>query len=461
VTLLAGGLFVVRHATSKYPSDWDARVAPIATQVASLRGLDFEHPVDVHFLSVADFEARVGRDGDVDAADRDQIEQATAELRAAGLLGAGVDLFDAVNTAQTSGTLAYYDPHSEQIYVRGESLDVAHRVTLAHELTHVLQDQHFDLERLQDAADDSDTGDTGAFTALVEGDAVRIEEAYLARLSAADRAAYEAQTQAEGDRFDKEAGDVPEIVKLEFGAPYAYGPYTIRTLLAAGGNHAVDDAISGPAPSGRMFIEPGTIDAVPVDEPKLPPGADAAGPATGMSAFDIYLVLAARGDAASALRAADAVTGGRARTYKRAGGGAYCMQVNLATQGFDGRTVLVDALRTWATQVPGATVDDAGNDVMFTACDPGAQAIAPSALALQAAATLIAVRDELTAQLAESNVSGDVARCTARLVTRRPAVTQLLVADNPLTPEQQGLVVASIRADEAQCSRDPRAGFSA
>jgi hypothetical protein len=459
--LVGAGLFFARRTSSTYPSHWDSRVAPIASQVESLRGLHFEHPVAVHFVSAANFEARVGDDGQVDASDREQIEQATAELRAAGLLGGDVDLFDAVNTAQTSGTLAYYDPHAEQIFVRGETLDVAHKVTLAHELTHVLQDQHFDLERRQDAAADSETGDTDAFTALVEGDAVRIEDAYLATLPAADRAAYDKQTQAEGDRFDEEAGDVPEIVKVEFGAPYAYGPYTIRTLLAAGGNRAVDAAISGPAPSGRMFIEPGALSAVAVDDPRLPRDAKPAGPVNGMSAFDIYLVLAARGDPAGALRAADAVTGGRARTYKRGGAGAYCMQVELATQGFEGRTVLVDALRRWRTQVPGATVDDSGKYVTFTACDPGSQATAPSTAALQAAATLIAVRDELTAQLAENNVSADVARCTARLVTRRPTVTQLLVGDTPLSPAQQSLVRSSIRADAERCARDPRAGFIA
>ena len=48
------------------------------------------------------------------------------------------------------------------------------RVTLAHELTHVLQDQHFDLERLADP--DFDRADE--LRAMAEGDAGRIEDAY-------------------------------------------------------------------------------------------------------------------------------------------------------------------------------------------------------------------------------------------------------------------------------------------
>ena len=50
----------------------------------------------------------------------------------------------------SEGTLAYYDPSGEQVFVRGTELTPAVRVTLAHELAHVLQDQHFDLERLAD-----------------------------------------------------------------------------------------------------------------------------------------------------------------------------------------------------------------------------------------------------------------------------------------------------------------------
>ena len=47
--------------------------------------------------------------------------------------------------------LAFYDPDAKEVVIRGGTkfLDVPHRVVLAHELTHVLQDQHFDLNRLE------------------------------------------------------------------------------------------------------------------------------------------------------------------------------------------------------------------------------------------------------------------------------------------------------------------------
>ena len=84
--------------------------------------------------------------------DEADLARSEAQLRAVGLVAGGVDLLDSVSDLQQSGVLAYYDPKRERITVRGKELDVARRVTLAHELTHALQDQHFDLESLQRAA---------------------------------------------------------------------------------------------------------------------------------------------------------------------------------------------------------------------------------------------------------------------------------------------------------------------
>ena len=54
-------------------------------------------------------------------------------------------MYGAYGDARQSGTLAYYDTKTEEIYVRGDVMDAAHRVTVADELTHVFQDQNFDL----------------------------------------------------------------------------------------------------------------------------------------------------------------------------------------------------------------------------------------------------------------------------------------------------------------------------
>src|SRR5690606_32156756 len=136
-----------------HPDAWDERVAPIAEWVADERDLEFAHPVVVRFLSEEDYEAEARGDDDsdepVDAdADAEEADHAVAILRALGLVHGEVDLTTAGETLQADGTLAYYVPQEQVVYVRGTELTPGVRVTLAHELTHVLQDQHFDLERL-------------------------------------------------------------------------------------------------------------------------------------------------------------------------------------------------------------------------------------------------------------------------------------------------------------------------
>ena len=217
-----------------------------------------------------------------------QIDQAAAEMRALGLIGGDVDVLDAYDQTQTSGTLAYYDPTKKEIYVRGETLDVAHRVTLAHELTHVLQDQHFDLQHLREQADATPNADPDALDAIVEGDAVRIQDDYLAQLSDTEKQQYDQQNGAELDRYDQASGSVPEIFNLQMGAPYLFGPYTIRVRLADDGNAAVDRALNGRPLSTRDVhrARATSIPAALVNPNPIPAGAEAMGEFSRFDAFD-------------------------------------------------------------------------------------------------------------------------------------------------------------------------------
>src|SRR6478672_11638273 len=206
---------------AKVPTKWDPRLRPIADEVAKLRKLDFEHPVAAEFLDDATFEKKVTTDrGKLSKQDKRDLERSQAQLRAVGLIGADVDLFDAVGSLQTSGVLAYYDPKTKKITVKGTSLDdVATRVTVAHELTHALQDQHFDLQKLEHAAA-ADHGSTVLHT-IAEGDAVRIENEYVKTLSEADQQAYQTQNAQKSQQAQSEitAKGVPDSLSVVFQAP--------------------------------------------------------------------------------------------------------------------------------------------------------------------------------------------------------------------------------------------------
>jgi hypothetical protein len=461
VVAVGTGFVTTRSGRSWFPGKWDARVAPIAAEVARLRGLAFVHPVQIHYLAPTDFEKQLGTDGGETTDDRAEISKEEAVLRALGLVGGKVDLGAAVDTSQKSSTLAFYDPPSKEIFVRGTTLDVEHRVTIAHELTHVLQDQHFDLQKLQKQAADSKTGDPSALRALVEGDAVRIEQDYLQHLTRAEQKEYDKENAAEGKRVGKETSSVPDIVQLISSAPYELGPATIRMLLVAGGNASVDRALTGPTPSTSIYIAPGDLTAPnPVDDPLLPSGAVAQGSGESFGAFETFVTLATRLAPGRALRAADLVSGGRAVTFRT--GQTTCYRVELSPTAAGHRAALSSAVRDWAHGRSKTSVDAVGDNVGFTVCDPGKTAPAPPTQRLRAAVDLLGIRTGVTVEIAKGDIAGPVARCVARVFVETPGAEELVVSIGNGTPtDAQSAVIQRMVVSSAQlCRSDPDSGLS-
>ena len=170
-----------------HPAAWDARIQPYVKIAEKQRGLEFLHPVEVRFLPPAKFEKTVTTDEkELDKDEREEIEQFTGLMRALGLLSGDVDLFKAVNDLSGGGTLAYYSFDDERITIRGEQLTPAMRSTLVHELTHVLQDQHFKVGARMSGCREEAEGRAvhlGVLHArgILEGDAERVEHLYARR----------------------------------------------------------------------------------------------------------------------------------------------------------------------------------------------------------------------------------------------------------------------------------------
>src|SRR6185369_13065693 len=77
---------------------------------------------------------------------------------------------------------AFYDQHQHKLFMfEDASLENSqNRVVLAHELTHALQDQHFDLRRLPLEIKDNDDR-AAAASALIEGEATLVMSEYMLR----------------------------------------------------------------------------------------------------------------------------------------------------------------------------------------------------------------------------------------------------------------------------------------
>jgi hypothetical protein len=447
-----------------WPDHWDPRVGPIAERDAQTRGLAFDHPVAIRFLAEADFKKLAGGEGGVDAAEGREIAREAATFRALGFIDGDVDLFDVTKQAGEAGALAFYDFDKKEIVVRGTTFNYSLRATLAHELTHALQDQNFDLRQIEHQASEDDAhhgGSAGAMLALIEGDANRIEDSYVKALSAAQKKEYDREQAAQGRAYDKATVGVPPFVELLFGAPYELGPQTIRVLVAEGGNGAVDAALTGPTPTSADFVQAGLVAPPPANLPApiLTPDEKAEGPGEAFGAFELYVMLATRDDPAAALSAADAILGGRAQGLRR--NGTYCYRATLATRDAAAATFVESSLTRWATKATRPAVSRVGTNVTFTACDPGSKAAGASKERVEAAVLLLAGRSEIAAGVAEGGAPPAAARCVARLFALSPGALDTLqrAGGGELPPDEEARLRAQVQQQALTCRDNANAGL--
>jgi hypothetical protein len=425
VGLVAVGLAVVGPTGTATGGGvpWPAAIAPIAASVSHDRGLAFVRPVPVHFVTPRTFDRDVAaQTAPTSAATRTDDRRYAAELRSLGLLDGSVNVIGAETaTDDSGGVLGYYTPTARAVYLRGHALTPAVRVTLAHELTHALQDQHFGLNRLTRRA--VTDGEQFGLTALEEGDAVLDEDDYQATLTPAERRQATEQPTTAGST----STTVP-VLTVTSSVPYVLGPELVNALYAVGGNARVDRAYARPPGTELDVLQPTDYlertAARSVPAPAVPAGDRADGGPQTFGAFTLYLTLAARLPARTALAAADQWAGGSMRQYETASGQT-CLTAELTGGSVTGTTALAGAVSTWAAAMPaGQVTTNAGVDptatatatvpvVELTACDPGASARAGPGT-LERALTVASQRNGVEVDALYAGASPLVAACVGR-----------------------------------------------
>jgi hypothetical protein len=159
--------------------------AVVKARVQKIRGLKFKADVPVTYLSVTETEARF-RAEFAKQVSQEEIDTGVEENKMIGLYPPDLKIERKDLADMTLELAGFYDSHRKDIVIIDRPLTVAlperyHNLvtrirkldtagTLGHELTHALQDQHFDIE----AAQKKYRGDTDrelAYKAIVEGDA--------------------------------------------------------------------------------------------------------------------------------------------------------------------------------------------------------------------------------------------------------------------------------------------------
>lgn len=319
-------------------SSIEAAVPAIEAFVEKERGLKFNSPVDVTLLPDDEFEKRVTETDDEDEA---EVERSEAVLKAMGLLDDQVDLAAVVRSFTAGTVLGFYDIKTKELVVRGARASPFVRSVLAHELLHALEDQNFDLDR-PDLGDEAFLG----FQALAEGSALRIEDRYRASLSKAEQRAADREERSLGGNVP----DVPEVVQVIFGFPYAYGPDLVGAIVRAGGQARFDAAYTADPPaSSEQVLDPERY--LKGDDPKPVPT-----PAADGKAFDdgeigqlfLALMLRAELDDGDARVAADGWGGDHYVAWKD--GERTCVRMDFVMDTPADTAQLTTALADWAAE---------------------------------------------------------------------------------------------------------------
>jgi hypothetical protein len=443
-------------AAADAPARWDPRVTKYVRFVERHRKLSFDHPVAVKFLTGKAFvKAYQGDDPKITKQDRAEAERYAGQLRALGLIEGPLDLIQSERDLGAADVVGFYDQHKEALFVRGENLaDTDVRVTLVHELTHALQDQKFDLDKLDRRAETS--GESFAITALVEGDATAVENDYVASLPQSEHDEYDASFDDQTPQPDAPStANVPPVLELFESAPYIFGPQYLDTLKAEGGLTQVDRAFRDPPRSEEEIVDAvaakGRTRPAPVDVPKLAKSEKRDGESDDFGALSLYFVLASRLAPETALRAAEGWGGDRYVAFTRGPDEQECLRV--AFRGDTGADTdqIAEALAEWAGTLPAgaAEVRRAGAVPLLTACDTEGT-IAPDQPTLDTAVGTLANRNDLVLGFVDQQAPVAEARCVADLLVVDQEVQPLFTKDM-LTDQEQTLLSDRISQGIDRC----------
>ena len=225
----------------------------IASAVAQLRELAFVKKVEAQILSGAQLQDRVEKQFSTDNP-RAEIDELDKVLTAFGLLKPQEDLYKILLDVQTEQIAGFYDTKTKKLVVGGTANNptALDRVILAHEYTHALTDQHFDLTRVDRLLEERKDDEALAYLTLVEGDATVLMGNYAQEyLTPSELQEFFAEsTQAPSDALDA----APDVIRRSLLFPYEQGVVFVRALLDKGGIAAVDAAYKDPPTSTEQVL---------------------------------------------------------------------------------------------------------------------------------------------------------------------------------------------------------------
>ena len=192
VTLIALAITVPVHASSRSHGDGASEANPVSmtpsvaqeavlatvSSVEAIRGLEFKRPVTVQVVDDAAVRKHaIERLNGFYTEEQLRAQQAVYTLL--GLVPEGTDILEEYFEVMEEQAGGFYDPSKKSFFLLDDMPAGMAPILAAHELTHALEDQHFDLDqRVKEVFPDEDR--VFARSAVHEGSAMLVMSLYLA-----------------------------------------------------------------------------------------------------------------------------------------------------------------------------------------------------------------------------------------------------------------------------------------
>lgn len=231
------------------PDDPEALVDTIAAEVADLRELTWDEPVEVTFLDDDAVRARLAELFAEEAAiDREQVELEGLLLAALGAIPPDTDLVELQQDLLEDSVAGFYVDDTGELVVRVPDdgrLRGIDRITIAHELQHALADQALGLPARDEPPLRDDADAALAALAVVEGDASLVMNRWaLERVALTDQLAALRDPDIVTAQAALEA--VPHYLQQALLSPYTAGSDWVCDRWLEGGWAAIDAAYADP-----------------------------------------------------------------------------------------------------------------------------------------------------------------------------------------------------------------------
>ncbi|HLZ26010.1 MAG TPA: hypothetical protein VKV73_01660 [Chloroflexota bacterium] len=296
----------------------------IEDEVSGLRGLQPRTQVPLRFLDQPALQQYfVDRfNQDYLPSERESDQKLLATL---GLISSTDSVTQILLDVLQEQVIGVYNPDDKVMYLvtsDNGQFGPEEKDTFAHEYTHALQDQYFDLTALEPKHPPNDDRSL-AVLALSEGDAVLMQ-----RLWAQEKLSQDEINQLGQGGADSKLFSAPAFLRDQLLFPYSDGFNFVRQIYQAGGGYAgVDDVFRDPPDSTAQILHPekyrGHVKPVDVSLPDLSAGSLGDGwrkiNSNVLGELDIRLILSQLTDSSHGVRGSGGWSGDRWELLEKAG----------------------------------------------------------------------------------------------------------------------------------------------